>query len=282
MSLSYENLETNLEHAKSADILNGLSVEKKNSFYRGIAQLFQVIEKIRHNSIKNPSEKLVLIFPWRGAGPIFWALDEYYQQENGEKLADFSELLFPAIGTANDMDTGKDSGGIQSGEKYVHMRELFATLLDEKPKGLGLQNVLKNVVIIDEVQKGGTLTQLKDVILTLKEEHRFDLPISFIAIQDETVQPQTKKKPDYLNMLDGSYDKSYTTQAIPMTLLVDKSPILPVIISLPPEEEERRLNLSFRTKMSAAEKRESLPNPQAENEFRSLIQKMYTESHDNS
>lgn len=282
MALNFEALSQNLDHEKAGDIIEGLSHEKKISFYRGIAQLFQAVEKIRGINLTNVDDRLVLVFPWRGAGPIFWALDEFYFLEKKEHLSDFAELLFPPIGTASDMETGKDSGGISIGEKYVHLRELFGTLLDEQPKGLGLKDKIRNVVIIDEVQKGGTLTQLKDAMLIMREQLGFDLPISFLAIQDETIKPQVKKKVDYLEMLDGSYDASYTTQAIPMTLLVDKSPILPVIISLNSEAEKQRLTSSQRSKMSAAEKRESLSNIHAEVWFRRLMNTMYTDSHDHS
>ena len=214
---------------------------------------------IVRTAVTSAGETLMLL-PERGAMPVYWAADGHPEGEPSMSAEDLVQL---PIGSY-DFQTPDD--GIKKGTLSRQQKQELV-----RRHGNQLEEAHR-VLIIDEVQKGGTITELVDIV----SRHRQERPgrLYVIAAQDsrEKVSSETKS-PRYQEMASGNR-KGVSATIVPMPLFSTDSDVLlnqlwypgstrnpaeinPTIEIRPNEEAE----IIFRFLGMAARNREILEDP---------------------
>jgi hypothetical protein len=156
-------------------------------------------------AVANAGEVLILL-PERGAMPIFWAADGYADEEH--TMAGNGIIQLP-IGSYDfegpDHDIKK--GTLRNQHKHAIVARHSTTLKEAD-----------RLLIIDEVQKGGTITELVDIV----ERHRGDeqkTRLYVVAAQDSRQGVSSQdKKPEYKILASGERKGAIAT-VVPMPLV---------------------------------------------------------------
>lgn len=275
--LSLQKLEEKLRQKRAPNFIDGLEQRGfQENFLGGIRQLFEVlVEEQRTWADEQHNKPLVFVFPWRGSGPVYWALDEECRRRGfTQGLEEFGSVLTPPVGTAHDMVTGANVGAIEEKQKTALLQKFFETLIQEKPFGLGEKNNIRNVILIDEVQSGGMITRMMHTLLEVlgklwsDEQRPF---VTVIAMQDESAYAKAPKNKDFVNLLRGQLPPRVKFQAIPLPLFVDVEAVVPAILALPKATQHEREHLTLTGKMHIAETRETIGNIYSERAIRHLV-----------
>lgn len=245
--------------------------EEQRSFTYGIQQLYAAIKKINVEVNKGAgNKKLLTVLPMRGITPIFWALDEYFKLKH-ESLDEFIIDLHPPIGTTvSHHDTTYPTGGILPGQKHTLIKAYLETVITPRRTedhklvgGLNLKDKIGAIVIIDEVQKGGTISQLISILRKILLKYDLRLQMYVIAIHDSKIQGKTPYNKKYLD-LQAENSEEIRLETIWMKLFVDMQNYLPYILS--------KDKASWNRFNPAEVNLEGITNPQAEAFFRKVIQ----------
>ncbi len=212
----------------AADILTReLPHKTAYNFINSCALVADAIDKRHPNFV---------FIPLRGAGPIQWVVEEFIEGA-GKKMPEFVEL---PIGTHTSGDSRKPSGigGLQKRQLIQETIDRLASRPDENHRYKPGES---RVVLIDEVQKGGTITQaaqaLHDAIADVREKagiktwnkDRDDIYI--LAAQDSRSAVQKDRKSSYMKLLAGR--EGFSTIPIPTIMfMVDRPEFLDEIVKV--------------------------------------------------
>jgi len=139
----------------------------------------------------------VVFFPQRGAGPISWVLRTMIESDHIASSAAFVEL---PIGTHTAPD------GQQKGLKGSEKTNLIEGVLDAIEKEKGAVSDMR-FMLIDEVQKGGTITAATQKLRSALRHHDATEPLAVIAAVDSRIDRRLSPLvPRYTTMLGDTED----------------------------------------------------------------------------
>lgn len=165
----------------------------------------------------------IVFFPLRGAGPIEWVCEEALAHE-GVKMPQFVEV---PLGSHADADT-KHLGGLTGTEKLQAVAETVENLVQDGSYKPGSSKLL----IVDEVQKGRTITQAAEAVRRAMLDHGDESMLGIVAVQDSRGQHIGDKRTQGFKRLAGNERTGFKTYVIPTPLFtVDRDKYLDVIIS---------------------------------------------------
>lgn len=169
---------------------------------------FALSSSIVRSSVASAGEALVIL-PERGAMPVFWAADGF-EAEEPSMLID-GQISLP-IGS---YDYESQDGTIKKG---TLRREQKAAIVDQFGEDI---KDADRLLLIDEVQKGGTITEAASIIDRQRRVGKEEDPkrMYVIAAQDSRKKvAEEKKKESYRKMVAGNTDGISAT-VIPMPLI---------------------------------------------------------------
>jgi hypothetical protein len=165
----------------------------------------------------------IVFFPQRGAGPIQWMCEEMLEQR-GVKTPLSVDI---PLGTHTDVRTRLQSG-LTPEQKDVIIEDVLQRLQDEGVYQPGISKLM----IIDEVQKGGTITQAAHRLKHSMQKREDDSSLSVVAIQDSRSQLIGMQRAHDFKRLAANEDEGYKTFVVPTALFtVDRSQFLDIIAS---------------------------------------------------
>lgn len=168
------------------------------AFFTGAVSIRQVLE--------SHSESW-LGLPLRGAMPMFWAADGLTNVEAPAVLEDM--LVEIPVGTYHYHNA--DKPGVRSPSKRAKVG-IIATALSEAGVGEG-----DTLTLLDEIQGGGTVTQLVRGSLDYARSHGLSLPLHLIAAEDTNVAAEHRI---------GSYRRISTNQKDGIAATVVRIPLI--------------------------------------------------------
>jgi hypothetical protein len=134
------------------------------SFIHGCSKAYNLVKEIAPD---------VIFMPERGIGPIGWTFEVFEQDED----RNFFKVSLP-IGTYNDIATG-DVRGIDKPTKYQTI-DSGVKFANTHLKGI------KNPLLIDEVQSGGTIKIASDNLIKSLKDLSISSTLNIIALQDSS------------------------------------------------------------------------------------------------
>lgn len=176
----------------------------------------------------------IVFIPQRGAGPIQWVTEEFISQA-GQRMPLFVDL---PIGTHTITEgDSRRSSGISGLQKRQLVQEAVDSLAAQGKYVPGVSRLM----LIDEVQKGGTITQaaqaLSDAMERVRErEHISDRNkerdnLYVVAAQDNRGNIQDERKESYKKLVMGR--PGFTTIPVPTTMFtVDRAEFLNEILKV--------------------------------------------------
>lgn len=217
---------------------------------------FVLSTNVVRESVVTAGEAL-LVLPERGAMPIFWAADGHPEEESGISR---DGIVRPPIGS---YDYEAPDHSIRKGTLAQEQKQRVVALHGEELRDAS------RVLIIDEVQKGGTITELVNIVRKLRGKEANVLYV--VAAQDSRKKVAAEqKKEDYRKMVAGN-TVGVSASVVPMPLIgTDCDPLLNQLwypgqtripveftpdIEIRPNEEAE---LILRTLGTAARNREAL------------------------
>ncbi len=185
-------------------------------FVGACAVFAEVIEK------ENPG---IVFFPQRGAGPIEWTT-EVLMEASGKRLPVFSDL---PIGTHISIngDKPEHTSGIRPNQKKALIEQTFDDLLEA---GLYVPGQ-SGVMLIDEVQKGGTISQASRLIRQTMYKHGDTGILTVVAAQDSRNKMLGDDRTEAYRKLVANERAGFKTTTVPTAMfMVDRHQFLDEIL----------------------------------------------------
>lgn len=177
----------------------------------------------------------VVFFPQRGAGPVRLVVEEMLDQLGADK----PEFVDLPIGTSNHVDTHSESG-LSKGQKRMVIKDSFEGLAESGVYEPGKSKMM----ILDEVQKGGTISQASKIIKQTMKEHDDNSELVVLAIQDSRGEIIGTSKSEDFRRLSANEIKGIKTYVIPANLFtVDKLPYLDTVVTDKSDNKEDPIGL---------------------------------------
>lgn len=248
---THEEITGNIEAAVTTPVavtVRNATHQEAVDFVHSAIVVEEIIEKEKPN---------IVIMPQRGASPIRWAIEELTEQK---AVVDSPKFMDIPIGTAYDVPSGTETG-ITKGQKTALIRETLEGLRDEEIYIPGESKLM----IIDEVQKGGTITQAaRSLQRTLEDDFSDQNEFIVVAVQDSRRNFVGSAMTDEFKIMVANEAKGVKTYSVSASLFtVDRNPLLDIVatdISKLEKPEDVKL-ANFQT----------IPNYPAREFFKSLV-----------
>jgi hypothetical protein len=239
-----------MEAARPVDVMTtGASHLEVLDFVAGCEVIRWTIQKERAD---------IVFFPQRGAGPIQWTVEALMANDPVEAPL-FVEL---PIGTHIPINTNEEHpkpGGLKPGEK----NNVVAEVIDElEETGFYVPGRTK-LMLVDEVQKGGTISQAAmSINAAMRQKGRDDMrQLSVVAVQDMRSSDTELRKTDKYKRLISNENKRFRATVVPLALFtVDRTDLL---------DEIWRLTTD---RVTSQDDLESQPNLASRALFRKLVE----------
>lgn len=174
---------------------------------------FLLASEVVRTAVTSAGETHTLL-PERGSLPVYWAADGHPDEETSIVANGFTRLPIGSFDYYSPDTEQVEKGTLRREQKRAILKDHFAEI-NEAPR----------VLVIDEVQNGGTITEFVDIVRSFREK---DSPrLYVIAAQDSRAKvAKGTKKHDYLEMVTGKKDGVIAT-TVPMPLITtDRDPLL--------------------------------------------------------
>lgn len=173
---------------------------------------FALSSDIVRSSVASAGEVLVIL-PERGALPIFWAADGYSEEE--KTMVVDGTITLP-IGT---FDFENPQGKIKKGTLSRDQKESIIGRFDSDISGAD------RILLIDEVQHGGTITEVVDIV-NRRRGSNSSKRMYVVAAQDSRKKVSSGRKKDkYQKMVSGNTE-GVSANVVPMPLVATDSDAL--------------------------------------------------------
>lgn len=167
----------------------------------------------------------IVFFPQRGAGPIEWTTKAFINEEKTHTPRMVDLPLGTHIAINDETDTRHESG-ISGQSKIALIEEMFTRLEDEGAYVPGESRLM----LIDEVQKGGTITQAAHAIAQAMRRRGDEEPLRVIAVQDSRANLIGDDRKQSYRRLAANEREGFITNVVPTTLfMVDRHYFLDAI-----------------------------------------------------
>lgn len=165
---------------------------------------FVLSADVVRTSVTNSGEALLLL-PERGALPVYWVADGYHEEERamaGDGIVQLPVGSFDYITP----DNRELKGTLTTQQKEAVVARHKDLLLDAS-----------RILIIDEVQKGGTITEMVNIVDRQRGEQNNRMYV--VAAQDSRRKVSSEiKKPAYQTLASGGR-QGVTAMVVPMPLI---------------------------------------------------------------
>lgn len=183
-------------------------------FVSGCRMLMQTIAK------EDPG---IVLFPLRGAGPIEWTTEALMDEACRKKPA-FIELPLGSI--SPNLAKPGITQGLNGTQKRTLIKGAFDKLLAE---GVYVPGETK-LLLVDEVQKGGTITQATAQVLDILKEYGDPQKLTVVCMQDSRKGLIGSHRTETYKRLAGNEMNNVKAYVQPISLfMVDRAPLLDVL-----------------------------------------------------
>lgn len=197
---------------RAADILTReIAYPEATDFVGGCAVFAETIAK------EHPD---IIFFPQRGAGPIEWTT-EVLIENAGNRMPAFVDL---PIGTHTTINADRpELSGISGSQKRALIEQTIDSLIEDGRYVPGKSRLM----LIDEVQKGGTISQAAQAIRDAMTKHGDEGVLSVIAAQDSRHKLIGDDRTEAFKKLAGNERKGFKTTTVPTAMfMVDRPQFL--------------------------------------------------------
>ena len=244
--MSVENVGFESQRAIDA-MTGGASYLEALDFVAGCEMIAQAITKERAG---------VVFFPQRGAGPMEWTIEALAKTAPvPQETPLFVDLPIGTHITINDEHPGQ--AGITPSEKAAVVQDTFQELVDS---GCYIPGETR-LMLVDEVQKGGTISRAALEISKAMRAYGDDAKLSVVAVQDNRNDLVGMEKTEGFRIMASNASKYCRTSVVNMALfMVDRTVLLDQIWKL------------SGGKVSSQDDFEMQPNDDARRMFRTLVE----------
>ncbi len=175
----------------------------------------------------------IAIAPLRGAMPFVWSSKGVTGIEQDISV---QEVPVPLGTYQNVSGEGEFRATSPTYEQKIGiLKDVFNTFSDEE---------LERVLVLEEVQKGGTLPDVIEIINKIVRKRRSEFALGIIAVQDSRQRVVRQAKTDrYEKIASNSFSPHVITNVVPMPLIAtDRAPLLDSI-TLTGNRHDRYLSL---------------------------------------
>lgn len=201
-------------------------VTDRNRRSSNAAALFAIgANAIRHQLASLSPDRAITITPLRGAMPMVWAAEGDIGTE-GRLDNSFLELPIGEF-TYESLEGEAKTSGPNVGQK----QKILRTLIDSSFENLGLDEKDASFILLDEVQKGGTLSTLNEIVRSEMRRRGMRPYLHIIAAQDIRRRVAEQPKTQSYRLLSSNSVSDTSVSVIPMPLLgTDKAALLDTVI----------------------------------------------------
>lgn len=196
----------------------------------------------------------IVLFPLRGAGPIRWCVEDFIDDRPSGKKPIFVDLPIGTHITINEREP--HDAGIRPSEK----RAVIKDVLDDLERNGKYIPGESRLMMVDEVQKGGTISRAALEVSRAMRERGDETRLSITAVQDIRRGFVGMEKTDNFRKMVANENPRFRTSLVPLALFtVDRASMLDQIWKLPSG------------RVTAADDLEVQPNEPARRMFKALI-----------